>query len=307
VPEERDPAIYPFGTVADVRNDLTFLVGIRRRVRLSGAGPTVSGPRGLALVGSRAFVAAYFSDNLSVVDLEPPQNNVVRTVALGPAPQMSVQRRGEMLFNDATLCLQHWQSCASCHPDARGDALNWDLLNDGMGNPKNSRSLLLVHKTPPSMSVGVFSTADGAVRRKLQRLLFAHRPEEDAVAILEYLKSLQPVPSPRLVGGKLSPAARRGEKLFFDANVGCVRCHPRPLFTDTLTHDVGSRGQYDRRDAFDTPTLIECWRTAPYLHDGRHTTMEELLTEGKHGVEGDVAGKLSEAQINDLAEYVRSL
>ena len=61
-------------------------------------------------------------------------------------------RKGERLFNDATLCHQGWQSCASCHPDGRTDGLNWDLLNDGIGNPKNTKSLLLASEKPPEMA-----------------------------------------------------------------------------------------------------------------------------------------------------------
>ena len=53
-------------------------------------------------------------------------------------------RRGEFLFNDGTVCHEHWQSCASCHPDGRGDGLSWDLLNDGAGNPKNTKSNVAV-------------------------------------------------------------------------------------------------------------------------------------------------------------------
>ena len=157
------------------------------------------------------------------------------------------------------------------------------------------------------MSLGVRANAEAAVRSNLVHLLFAPRPEADALAIDEYLKSLKPAASPYLVDGKLSPAARRGKRLFFDAKINCAKCHPEPLFTDMLMHDVGSRGEYDRRDAFDTPTLIECWRTAPYLHDGRYVTMQELFSKGKHGSqEGDV-DKLSEQQIDDLVEYVLSL
>jgi cytochrome c peroxidase len=68
-------------------------------------------------------------------------------------------------------------------------------------------------------------------------------------------------------------------------------------------HDVGSRGQFDRRDTFDTPALVECWRTAPYMHDGHYTTVKELFTEGLHGEIGD----LSPQQIDDLVEFVLSL
>ena len=70
----------------------------------------------------------------------------------GAAPKMTEARRGEMLFHDATLCFQQWQSCATCHPDARVDALNWDLLNDGLGNPKNTRSLVKAHAGGPAMA-----------------------------------------------------------------------------------------------------------------------------------------------------------
>jgi hypothetical protein len=166
--------------------------------------------------------------------------------------------------------------------------------------------MLLAHQTPPSMSEAARGGADEAVRSGITHILFAVRPEEEAAAIDEYLKALKPAPSPHLVDGKLSPAAERGKKVFFDEAVGCARCHPGPLYTDLKLHNVESRGQYDRRSEFDTPTLIECWRTAPYMHDGQHTTMKELFTKGKHGGKA-VIDKLIPQQIDDLVEFVLSL
>jgi cytochrome c peroxidase len=130
---------------------------------------------------------------------------------------------------------------------------------------------------------------------------------EYAPPLDKYLKSLEPVPSPYLGGGKLSPAAQRGKKLFFEAKINCAKCHPKPLYTDLKKHDVGSRSKYDRHDEFDTPTLIECWRTAPYLHDGHYLTVKELLTDGKHGSPNGELDNLSPQQIDDLVEYVLSL
>jgi YVTN family beta-propeller protein len=293
---------YSSVVAADVPNDLAYLVDLRRRISLPG-----NGPRGLAIVGSKVFVAEYFSDTLGVVDLESKALRTKTAVALGPKPELTPERRGEMFFHDADLCFQHWQSCASCHPDARVDALNWDLMNDGMGNPKNNRSMLLAHVTPPSMASGIRATAEEAVRSGITHIQFAVRPEEDAQAIDAYLKSLAPVPSPRLVGGKLSEAAERGKVLFHGDATGCHHCHPAPLYTDLKMHDVQSRGQYDRRDDFDTPTLIEVWRTAPYMHDGHYLTMKELLVEGKHGQTMAPTDKLTEEQLNDLIEFVLSL
>ncbi|MGQ9576912.1 MAG: hypothetical protein ACUVUC_16535 [Thermoguttaceae bacterium] len=303
-------------TQADVPNDLAFLVDLRRRIDLRGrspwalqpSGPLVNGPRGVAVVGSRAYVAMYFSDNLAVVDLSPKPEKLVTWIPLGPEPQLNAVRRGQMLFHDADLCFQQWQSCASCHPDARVDGLNWDLLNDGLGTPKNNKSMLLAHRTPPAMSEGVRPTAEAAVRSGITHIQFAVRPEQDAAAIDEYLKSLQPVPSPYLVGGQLSEAAKRGKALFFSERIGCAKCHPEPLYTDLQMHDVETRGPYDRnRPDFDTPTLIECWRTAPYLHDGRYVTMKELIQQGKHGRTHGEVEKLTEQELNDLVEFVLSL
>ncbi|TFG49134.1 MAG: cell surface protein, partial [Candidatus Brocadiia bacterium] len=53
-------------TVDDVPNDLAFLVEIRRRIKLDG-----NGPRGIALAGEKVFVAEYFTDSLSIVDIDP--------------------------------------------------------------------------------------------------------------------------------------------------------------------------------------------------------------------------------------------
>ncbi len=290
-------------TAADVPNDLSFLVGVRQRVKLSG-----KGPRSLAVAGSQAWVANYFSDTLSEVDLasEPVR---VECVPLGPAPQMTKARIGESHFNDATFCFQGWQACSSCHShDARVDGLNWDNLNDGIGNPKNGKSLLLSFSTPPSMWLGVRSNAHVAVRAGIRNSLFTVQPPEVAEAIDEYFKSLKPMPSPHLVKGKLSPSAERGKKVFFSETAGCSDCHRGPLYADQKLHKVGTIGKFDQpTDRFDTPSLIEGWRSGPYLHDGRAATMRDVITTFQNKDLHGVTSHLTPKQIDDLAEYLLSL
>ncbi|MBN2476528.1 MAG: PD40 domain-containing protein [Pirellulales bacterium] len=295
--------VYVSPAVTGIPSSMGMLDGLRQRVALD-----CRGPRAVAVVGAKAYVAGYFSDTIDVVDLRP-RGDADRTgaIALGPPPEPTDRRRGEMLFHDATICYQHWQSCSSCHPDARADVLNWDLRNDGVGNPKNTKSMLLAHLTPPAMATGVRPTGEAAVRAGILHTLFAERPEEEAAAIDEYLRSLRPVSSPYRVDGRLSPAARRGRRLFASDRVGCHRCHPRPLYTDRLLHDVGSQGPYDVEGRFDTPTLVEVWRTAPYLHDGRYTTIEALLVEGQHGLSPEQLQTLTPQEIRDLVAFVLSL
>jgi YVTN family beta-propeller protein len=284
----------------DAHNDLSFLSGIRRRLRLNG-----NGPRAMAVKGTTAYVANYFSDAIDCVDFVNPDTVPIQTVELNPGMQISEVRQGEMHFNDANLCFQKWLSCATCHPDARTDALNWDLLNDGIGNPKNVKSMVLSHQTPRAMWLGVRADAPTGVRAGLRYIQFAVRPEEDALAIDAYLSSLVPEPSPYLVEGKLSQSAERGKVVF--ETIGCMECHPTPLFTDLKMYDVGTTTGQDAGRPVDVPTLREGWRNAPYLHDGRAATLRELFTVYGHAGFKEKLSKVAKQELDDLIEYVNSL
>jgi len=89
--------------------------------------------------------------------------------------------------------------------------------------------------------------------------------------------------------------------------LGWITCHRGPLFTDLKPHAVET-GKYDERgDIFYTPTLVEVWRTGPYLHDGSAATLRDAITT--HNSK-DLRGKtsqLSSGQIDDLVAYVQSL
>jgi YVTN family beta-propeller protein len=289
------------GAGSGVPDDLAFLTGLRQVVHL---GEGDRGPRAVAIAGGAIYAANYFTDSLSVIELAAP-GRLPGSISLGPKQTATVIRKGELYFHDASLCFERWQSCSSCHPgNARVDGLNWDLLNDGIGNPKNTKSLLLAHQTPPAMSLGIRDTAETAVRSGIRYILFTRQLPEVANALDAYLKSLKPVPSPYLANGTLSEAAKRGLALFNRADVGCASCHPSGKFTDLKSYDVGTAGD---GKPLDTPTLVEVWRTAPYLHDGSAASMRDLLTtknaRDKHGK----TSHLTPQQIEDLAQYVLSL
>jgi len=289
----------------EVPDDLPFFAGgCRVRVKLAD---NDLGPRAAVVEGNIIYIANYFSDTLSVIDLINPMLKAV-SIPLGPNVKMDLVRKGEFYFYDAGICYEKWQSCASCHPgDARVDGLNWDLLNDGVGNPKNTRSLLLSTKTSPLMSLGVRADAEAAVRAGIQHILYTSKPRDGVVdSIVAYLQSLKPVPSPYLVHGKLSKAAERGRILF--SKTGCIECHSPGLYTDLHCYDVGTQNPHDRKtDKFYTPTLIEVWRTAPYLHDGSAATIRDVIkTRNKNNLHGNVSD-LSDQEVDDLCAYVLSL
>ncbi len=296
-------------SAADVPNDLSFLVTIRRRIKLGG-----DGPRGVAVAGDTVYAALYFADALAAVKLSDVMAKP-SVIALGSPVDLSKDRtrRGEMLWNDGAACFQQWQSCASCHPDGRVDGLNWDLMNDGIGNPKQSKSLVYTHLTPPTMVTGIRPNLQACNRAGFTHIQFVVRPEEDGLCLDAYTMSLKPIPSPYLVNGSLSKAARKGAKLFKKA--GCAECHPTSkdgpnnerLYTNLKKYDLGLGVGNEAGREFDTPTLAEVWRTAPYLYDGRAPTMSDVLTtcnpKDMHGVTKD----LKPDEINALVEYILSL
>lgn len=282
---------YPDKSVLDY--DLTFLYGMRKRVALEG-----NGPRNMILTGDRLIIPTYFTDVLNFVDI---QTQEVTATALNPDREESKENRGERYFNDASNCFQNWQSCNGCHPgDARTDGMNWDLMNDGVGNSKNCKSLLFSHVTPPSMISGIRATAEIAVHAGFKFIQFFDIDEEHADCVDAYLKALRPVPSPFLINGELTDKAKEGRKVF--EKWGCGECHSGPYFTDMKKHRIGEEVEFE--EGWDTPTLREVWRTAPYLFNGRAATMEEVFGVYKHGVEGK---KISKKDVEALTEYVNSL
>jgi cytochrome c peroxidase len=289
---------------ASLADDLSALnrTGILRRMPIDG-----KGPRGVALSpdGTLAAAAVYFSGQVALVETAGGKTTLL---PLGEQPAVDPVRLGERVFHDGRRCFQEWLSCATCHPDGRVDGLNWDLLNDGLGNPKNARSMVWSHRTPPVMSRGVRDKMETAAKAGFTHIQFTTPDDEELAATIAYLRSLQPLPSPhRNADGSLTEAAKRGEAIFLSSETRCASCHPAPLFTDLKMHDVGTRAETDRSGSFDTPGLVELWRTAPYNHDGAAADLREVLVdhnpEDRHGR----TSHLSPREIDDLIAYLLSL
>lgn len=318
-----------FPSVGATPDSAGDLIPVQRRVSTSGKGPRAvtigeeteeNGQKRLY-----AYVACVFSDSVDRILLAENPFNTGRTIQLGKMdprlaenspreadrfnaiiPRPTLARQGESLFNDGFLCYEHWQSCATCHPDGRSDALNWDLLNDGSGTPKNTKSLLYSHFTAPAMATGVRENAEAAVRKGVELIHFTEPREKDALAMDAYLSALKARKAPILREAEENPevnaAIQRGRRLFFGPKTQCASCHTGEFYTDCRLHHVGTETVYETRP-LDTPTLRECWRTAPYLHDGRFRTIFDLLKEGKHGF----AAPLTDSELRDLAAFVLSL
>jgi DNA-binding beta-propeller fold protein YncE len=270
-------------------------------------GPVGNGPRSIALSpdGHTLAAATYFSGEVHLLDTV--SNSVNDAVATGFSPPEHALRRGERLYSDATGCFQRWISCTTCHPGARADGLNWDLLNDGTGNTKNTMSHLYSTRTPPSMATGIRANAMIAIQAGYKYIEFQQHSDQDMQDIYDYMDSLRPEPSPYLNKRWLTPSAMRGKALFQDSVVSCANCHSGTYFTDLQKRNVGTGhpgdvGPYD--PVYDTPILHELWRTAPYLHDGSAPTLRDVLTTQNTNNQHGVTSQLNSGQIDDLVAFL---
>lgn len=254
------------------------------------------------------YVSNYLDNSVQVVDIA--ERKVTRRIPLGGPREPSLARRGEAIFYDGKRSLDQWYSCHSCHYEGGGNAVPIDTLNDGtFATYKTVLPLFDVDKTAPWTWHGWQTDLGKAMHKSLTDTMLGRQPTpEDVEAMVAYLATLERPPNPfRQADGSLSAAAQRGKQVFESETASCSSCHSGPHFTDGEIHDVGLGKPGDRYRGFNTPSLPGVYRKVELLHDGRASTLEELLT-GPHNP-AKVAGKgeLSDDQRRELIEYLKSL
>jgi DNA-binding beta-propeller fold protein YncE len=280
-----------------------YSAGVLQVIRLAPA----QGPRGVAVSpdGKQLAVAIYFAGQVALVNTT--SNQVDRFINVGTQPDETWVRQGERIFHDASHTLQGWLSCASCHPDARSDGLDWDMLNDGAGNPKNTHTMLYSPNTPPVMSHGQRATAGVAISAGFKAIEFVMPDHSWEVAVGNYVNALTAEPYGK-AGAQKSAAAQRGEAVFTKAE--CDTCHSGRYYADLQPHDVGTKGVRDLASdsaEFYTYTLGDLWRSAPYLHDGSAATLKDVVTTKNVGDQHGKTSTLTSQEIDDLVQYMLEL
>jgi len=246
--------------------------------------------------------------------------------------------RGKVLFNTALppLTSRRWIACSSCHPDGHADARVWQQPE---GLRKTTALFAMAHTHPLHYSADRDEVQDfeftirsnlmrgsGLIGGPFPKKLGFHKVEldiktsgrsADLDALAIYSNSFEPELSPHIeMPGKLPVAAERGKALFFAKETACATCHSGPYYSDSTLekpyklHDVGT-GKSDLSErmgaAYDTPTLLGIYRTAPYLHHGRAATLRDVLTKQNPSDEHGKTSHLSAGQIDDLVAFLKCL
>ena len=265
-----------------------------RRIKLGGR------PLGVQFSpdGKQLFIANDFLNAVQVV--EAATGKLTQTISLGGPTQPSQVRQGEILFHDAKRSFHSWYSCASCHTEGHTNGGNFDTKNDGgYGKPKKTLSLRGVAQTAPYTWHGWQKDLKQAIRESFVTSMQGTEPtESETEAVVAYLKSLDWKKSP-------FPANPAGEKVFVAK--GCASCHGGANFTGPEITKTGLEDPDDVYSGYNPPSLRNVYSRAPYLHDGRARTLEDLLT--KHHRPSQLTGQpdCNPQERRDLIAFLRSL
>jgi YVTN family beta-propeller protein len=290
---------------------------LRRRI------PVGSNPRAvLALAGAAAGTVAV-SDRLGDALTLLAAGTAPRRVTVGTPQPADAVLRGARAFHSARFAFQHSFSCRSCHPGGHTDGLTYDFDIDGVGrNVVLNRSLLGVAGTGPFKWVGSNPTLKRQCGPRFAMVLTRADPMDEAqltdlVAFLHSLRAPRPWAAAGRVGGRDTGAVARGKRIFerstrkdgtpIPPSGRCITCHPPPLYTSRTRADVGTRGPRDDTGLFDVPHLIGIGSKAPYLHDGRALTLEEIWTAPGVGNSHGVVSDLDKVDLNDLVAFLEGL
>ncbi|MCS7027967.1 MAG: c-type cytochrome [Bacteroidia bacterium] len=124
----------------------------------------------------------------------------------------------------------------------------------------------------------------------------------------------------------LTPSELNGMRLFFDEKGECFHCHNGFNFTNFKYHNTGldsitiDEGRYrttgieEDKGKFKTPSLRNVALTAPYMHDGRFKTLEEVIEHYNRGgknhpyKDGDIFPlNLTEQEKKDIVNFLKTL
>jgi YVTN family beta-propeller protein len=288
-------------------------------------------PRGIALSsdGATAYVNNTLAGTVSVIDTSAYTVTSVITSTQIPLPPLLL--KGKRLFhssNEPRLSNAQWIACNTCHFEGEHDGRTWFF---GFAGPRNTTSLLGMIETYPLRWSGEWDeSADSEFANRKENFgsglmvgemncsltppdCVNHPPnqgqDDDLDALAAFIDSL-PIPlSPDHANGQpLNEAEQRGRDIFYDPKLGCLTCHPPPLYTDQKKHDVGTTTIDERiGPAYDTPSLRGLYDSAPYFHDGSATTLYQALTTPSPGSEHDVRSLLNETEVADLIAYLLAI
>lgn len=233
---------------------------------------------------SRAFIANRFEDSLTVLAFGKETAAIEATVALGTMRSLTEEDIGEQTFFNAQVSLDGWYSCHSCHTDGHTNGMLADTFGDeDRGAPKKVISLLGSAAAGPWAWNGARKHLEDQIHTSLLISMQSQISTEQLPVqpLAAWLRTLQPAPGIATAGNRLpDPRILQEARRVFET-VGCTNCHAGRTLTSADIYDVGIHDEQGET-RFNPPSLSGVSQRAPYFHDGRAATLEDVLRSAHH-------------------------
>jgi DNA-binding beta-propeller fold protein YncE len=271
-------------------------------------------------------------------DAGAPHAVTLARIADDPLPKE--QAFGRRFFHNSTdQFVSGGLGCAGCHPEGRDDGHVWHEAKV-MSQNESERTIFIgepelapnakdgkigyARQTPMLAGRAGFKgpygwhaqNADLVERLKegfgLHRWASAYKKGTgEVLARIHYLRAyvqngLVPPPRPQR---ELTEGEKRGKEIFNSEAARCAKCHvPEPEYTDRMAYPLNPRlapppgFEEDPKSEFKTPSLRFVGGTPPYFHDGRFSTLEQLIDQNN-----DRMGKTNQLSKDDRAALIAFL
>ncbi|XXF79389.1 c-type cytochrome [Myxococcaceae bacterium GXIMD 01537] len=281
-----------------------------------------AGPNGIALTrdGRKAYVYNSFDHTLSTLVSDGSDENAVlresgarlKLAEEVLPPDVAAGRRLFFSAIDTRMTSNNvGAACATCHLEGREDGHTWNFP-DG---PRQTPSLAgrMMGATGPYHWSGEFSSLrefmDITVRERMGGGQVDTRMTSQLLAFID----AQPAADNPHRRETLTEPQQRGALVFKKA--GCDGCHTGVALTNNSLADVGTfvvsgvqpDNEQVRQRGLNTPSLLGLARSAPYLHDGSAPTLKARMNLNRDTDQHGLTSRLSDAEVDDLIEYLLSL
>ncbi|MFO0556189.1 MAG: hypothetical protein U0271_47870 [Polyangiaceae bacterium] len=230
------------------------------------------GPTGVAVsdADGLAVVLGQFDGSLAVISLDSGKTETV-PLDYKPTAFVADHQQGRELFyrtNDSRIT-SDGIACANCHPDGTDDGITWRT-------PEGPRQTLMLagrlHGTAPFGWAREKYNVTDYISDTSSRLGGNGLSNGELDELAEFVVNL---PDPPVRPKQASDLIAHGRDLF--VTKGCDSCHTGLGTTTDARYHPFSKTDADSAEGFDTPTLRFVGLSAPYFHDGRYKTLDDVL------------------------------
>lgn len=253
------------------------------------------GPTGVAIATQEnaAVVYSQFDEEIALVKLDgSPGVRVHLDGGISHLDDVAAAGRDIFYRSDDPRITAEGLACQSCHPDGTEDGITWSTPEGLRQTPMLAGRL---HGSAPFGWSREQETLETYVTDTCNRLGGSGLPAGELSELATFIDQL---PSPP-VSQYSAKDAERGREVFIAQK--CDECHVGATGTDHRSYTFSSNDS----TRFDTPSLKNVGLTAPYFHDGRYTTMSDLLNDPANAM-----GHITQVPVEDrkaLEAYLESL